>query len=464
MPRSKFPTFSFVAFALVILVLGPWTDVRGQEPDPAEEAVAAFNQAQDLHEKGDLAGAISLYDRSLEILPEFPEALYQRASAQLALGKTADAEASFRRAVELRPDWSLALAALGSLLVAQEKFTDAEPLLTKALALEDLNFPAFAAMTELRIKTKAKPATIEMLLGQITDLTAKANPPVSIWTSRAALESHLGQKTAARASINKALTLDPKNKNALIQSAEIALAASDTKRAEADAAMLDKISPGGDTQKLIRAQILYTNGDNAGATKIIDTLSPAKAAPLRARIKIATSSASELEKQLSENETDVALLGELCRLFRRENPEKALNFCRRATVAEPNNINHAVGLGAALVEAKQFAAAVLTLRKLIEIAPENATAHANLATALFQLKRYAEAKVELQWIAGAEPSSAGAFYFLGLAHDKLTEYPDAAANYQIFLRLATEAENKAEIEDVKRRLPELERLLKKRDK
>src|SRR5687768_6111761 len=226
-----------ILFALIAACAMP---LHAQEPDDVEAAVAVFNQAQDLHERGDLVGAVKLYDRSLDIMPEFPEAAYQRGSAQLALGKTADAEASLRRSIELRPDWSLALSALGSVLVQQEKFAEAETVLTKALSLDDLNFPAFAAMTELRVKTKAPAKTIEMLLGRITDLTAKANPPVTIWVSRAALENHLAQPTAARASINKALSLDPNNKNALIQSAEIAIAAGDTKRAAADAGALEK--------------------------------------------------------------------------------------------------------------------------------------------------------------------------------------------------------------------------------
>lgn len=453
---------SLAVAAVLALALCQY-DAHAQEMEAAEEAVAIFNQAQDLHEKGDLAGALKLYDRSLEILPEFPEAAYQRGSAQLALGKVADAESSFRRAVELRPDWSLAFSGLGAVLVQQEKFTEAEPVLTKALALDDLNFPAFAAMTELRIKTKASTATIEMLLGRITDLTAKANPPVSIWINRSALENHLGQKAAARSSINRALAIDPNNKNALIQSAEIAFAVADTKRAAADAALLEKLSPGSETAKLIRAEILYIEADNSGALKMLDLIAAAKAAPLRKRITAtAATNAAELEKQLAANEKDAAILGQLCRLYRRNEPEKAISYCRRASEAEPKNINHAVGFGAALVQAKQFDAAVVTLRKLLAAAPDNATARANLATALFQLKRFPEAKSEFLWLTNAQPKSAAAYYHLALTHDHLKEYVDAIANYQQFLRLATDAENKLEIEKVNLRLPDLQKLIKKK--
>jgi tetratricopeptide (TPR) repeat protein len=57
----------------------------GQDSEPAQDAVAIFNRAQDVHEKGDLAGAIKLYEQALKILPEFPEAEYQRGTAEIAL-------------------------------------------------------------------------------------------------------------------------------------------------------------------------------------------------------------------------------------------------------------------------------------------------------------------------------------------------------------------------------------------
>src|SRR3954454_4484371 len=85
----------------------------------SDQAIAVFNHGQDLHEKGDLAGAIAEYDKALKALPEFPEAEYQRAIAESALKNIPEAEASLRRATKLRSDWSLAWAMLGDVLVSK---------------------------------------------------------------------------------------------------------------------------------------------------------------------------------------------------------------------------------------------------------------------------------------------------------------------------------------------------------
>jgi tetratricopeptide (TPR) repeat protein len=139
---------------------------------------------------------------------------------------------------------------------------------------------------------------------------------------------------------------------------------------------------------------------------------------------------------------------------------KALDYCKRASEAEPNNLTYVIGFGAALVQAKQFESAVSIFRKITAIAPDNYTAHANLAIALFQLKRFAEAKTEYLWIAEKQPDLAITYYFLGIIYDTLTEYLDAIANYQQFQRLANPEKNKLEIDKINLRMPALQKLIK----
>ena len=165
---------------------------KAQGNTAADDPVALFNKAQEIHEKGDLAGAIQLYDKALKIMPEFPEAEYQRGIAMLALGKTDEAEKGFRRAVELRADWSLALSSLGSVLVQQAKYVEAGTVLAKAIDLDAQNFPALLAMTDLRLKTNAANPLLTELLARITELSTKANPPASVWVAKAELQRALG--------------------------------------------------------------------------------------------------------------------------------------------------------------------------------------------------------------------------------------------------------------------------------
>ncbi len=429
-----------------------------------EDAAALFNKAQDLHEKGDLAGAVEQYGKAIEIMPEFPEAEYQRAAALDSLGKKDEALKGYLRAAELRPEWAPANAAAGALLVRSGKYTDALPLLDKALAAAPTDPVALNALTELRIKTKADKAVLQDLLAKITPLTTNSKPAAGVWGSRAALEAALGRNEVARASLEKALASDPRDRGALYQLAFISANGGDLERARSLLASLESIAPADSGLHFLRATIFTNEGNTAAALKELD-LADARdplVADLRSKIAAAgTVDPAELEKLLAADPKNAGVLGRLCREYRRTAPAKALEYCRRASEAEPNNIDHAVGFAAALVQAKQYAAAVDLLRKLIGMSPENSTAHANLATALFQSGRFAEAAPEYDWLAQKQPTAATPHFFLGIVHDRLGELREAMTEYQAYLRLADPVENKDDIDKVTLRLPSLAREIKK---
>ncbi len=453
-----------LALILVMLAAVAAFAQDGDDAEPAD-AVALFQQGQDAHEKGEYAAAVELYQKAISAVADFPEAEYQRGHALLSLGKHDEAEKAFRRAVEIRPDWTLALANLGSLLVGKGAYDEAGKLLAKAIALDDQNALAYSALTELKLNSKASPAELKDLLSRLTALTGKAKTTAATWAARAALEAALGEKAAARSSFDRALELDPKNQFALTAKANSALDEGDVRGAEAALRTLEGVAATASPVKAVRARLLVAAGKPDEAVALLNAIkdpSPDIVA-LRDRIILSRSeSAPELEKQLEKNPADPFVLGRLCALYRTSDPARALELCRRASEADPANINHAVGFGAAMVQAGKYAEAVEALRRLQAASPENATIRANLATALFQLKRYPEAKAEYRWLAEKQPSSAITYYFLGITHDQLTEYADAMANYQLFLRHADAEKNKLEIEKVNLRLPGLQKQIKEK--
>jgi len=453
--------FLLLLLVNILLVLFPRSTL-GQEQAP-DDAVAVFNQAQDLHEKGDLTGAVKLYARALEIEPQFPEAEYQSAVAELGLGKTTDAEKAFRRALALREDWTLPMTALGSLLVQEGQNDEAEKLLSRVIELEPQNSGALSALVEFRLKTKAAAPVLQDLLTKISALSAKANPTASLWSAKAALELELGKRNAARASLASALNVDPKHKPALYQAADMALAESDVERARDIVKTLEELAPNSESLTILKAKLLAAEGKVDEALKLLETVAPSSsdAASLRKQLSLAgPATATDLEKQLSADPANAAILGRLCTVYRRDDPQKALAYCRRASETEPGNVNHAIGFAAALIQAKQYDTAVGILRQIIQLAPENWTAHANLATALFQQKRYKEAKPEFVWLTMKQSKLPAPYLFLGITFDQLGEYMDALANYQLFMKLADPTENRLDMEKVKLRLPELQRQVK----
>jgi len=456
--------FAVVVLTLMLSIFGFGANAFAQDDeDSSGEAIAFFNKGQDAHERGEFGVAIENYDKALKLIPEFPEAQLQRANAFQSLGKFAEAESAFRRTLELRDDWSLAMAGLGAVLVRRNSFVEAEKYLTRAIEVDDLNFPAYAAMTELRLKTKASKDVLTTLLVKLRNLTAKANPAASIWASRAALENALGDRKTALLSTARALEHDPKHQYALATSADIALIEHDPASADSFVRRLEALAPESESTKGLRARVLVEHGRIDEATALLNSITnpgPEVADLKRQLVAASTTDVATLETQLAADPQSAVILGKLCAAFRVGDPAKALDYCRRASEAEPNSVQPVVGYAAALVQAKRYDDAVVVLRRLLTIAPSNSTVRANLATALFQLKRYPEAKVEFRWLTEQKPDLAIAYYFLAIIHDSLLEFVDAAANYQQFLRLADRDSSKLEVEKVNLRLPVVQKLIK----
>jgi tetratricopeptide (TPR) repeat protein len=168
-----------------------------------------------------------------------------------------------------------------------------------------------------------------------------------------------------------------------------------------------------------------------------------------------------LEKALKTDTKNVSLLSRLCSLNRTANPQKALDYCRRAQELEPTEIKHAVGFGAALVQARQFDQAVELFRKLLAVEPKNFTARQNLALALYELKRYNESIEEFERLIEAKPDAPVIYFYLATANDFAGNYVAALGAYQKFLELAKPETNQLEIDKVKLRLPAVANQVKK---
>lgn len=468
-PFLSFPRlsgfFDLRSAAIFCLVLVPLfvMPVEAQEADDTDRAIALFNKGQDEHAKGNISEAIGAYKAALTIIEKFPEAEFQLATAYRQIGDKELAERSFKRAVEFREDWSLARSGLGAFLVDQERYSEAEVHLLRAIELDQQNFPAFAALSELRIRTNAKPTELRSLYATVAELSQKVRPPISIWIARGSLELALADRKAAASSFTRAMAMDATNVIAVRELALIAIDDGDATAAVGLADQLASISPNDPSLPVLRARILLANGKNEEADGLLATVKPQTSEILALREKIAAAVSTDVaafEKAVANDPKNISAIARLCVLYRKDDPARSLEFCKRASELEPNNIDHAIGYGAALVKAQNYPAAISVLRKLAQFAPENSTVRANLATALFHSKLYAEAKSEYNWLVERQPKLAVAYYYLGIVHDQLGEYLDAAANYQQFLRLAEADVNQLEIEKVNLRMPILQKQIK----
>ena len=459
---SKFINALLPATLLALLFTAA-SPTSAQSDDATAQAIASFQKGQDAHEKGDLAAAIELYTKALNWVPEFPEAELQRGNAYMSLGRDVEAERSFRKAIELRKDWSLPMASLGSLLVTHKKFDEAYGLLKRTLELDAMNPLALSATAELLIETGSNSETLRQHLGRMREFAGKVRPPVAVLTSKAALEATLGERAAAIESASRALQIDPNSRAALSLLANLALLENDVEKADAYVVKLESLFPKSLETITLRARSLFARGKKAQALTSLEAIqNPSEAVKaMIAQIKDGdVADLTGLEAKVQRTPDDPNVLTKLCVGFRVSSPGKALEYCRRASVLEPNEMSHAVNFGAALVQSKRYEEAIGLFRKLLTLQPEHATIRANLATALYQLKLLPEAKAEFQWLTEKQPESPAAYYFLAVIHDQLGEYLDAMANYQQYLKLADPESSKIDIDKVNLRLPALRKQIK----
>src|SRR6266850_793857 len=436
--------------------------------DTAADPVKLFELGQHAHALGEFEKALGFYEQAIKVKPEFPEAEFQRGNALISLGRFAEAETAFRRSIQLRKNWSLPYSALGALLMRGGRDREAEPLFREALLVDPKDNVALRMLSEIRLRGGDTREALDFA----RRATSNDEAPASAWIVQAIAERANGDKNAAKNILDRVLSGDAGNLAALMERADILAEEKNYDAAVTDLKTAEKLKPGDkvilsrlafvyqQAGKLEQAQAIaqaaglevqQTAGD--GKISVIGTSQEIEAAntddPMTAR--------KALEKLLEKNPRNAMLLARLGASFRTEDPNRSLEFYRRAADLQPDSAEYAVGYAASLVQARRFSAAAHILRQVIKSEPENYAAHANLATSLYELKLYGEALPEYEWLVAAKPDVIVAHYFIATAHDYLGQYPEALASYEKFLTSADPRTNQLEIEKIKLRLPTLRR-------
>jgi tetratricopeptide (TPR) repeat protein len=471
---GSYSRFAACAAALLLL-LACQTPTRAQTEDAfgdgAADPVKLFERGQSAHAHGDLLKALEFYEEAIKVRPEFPEAQFQRGNALLGLGRLAEAESGFRQAIELRKNWSLPYSSLGALLVRLNRDAEAEPVLRQAIKLETQNSLALRMLADVRLRAGDAKEAVELA----TRATVDTEAPASTWLLRAMAERTAGDNTRALESLNRVLEMDPANLSALMERAEVRIAGNDKERALADlkaAELLIKEKEGfarlaADYQLAGRVDEAQRVGAAAGLNRTSGDAGQSGQGVIGTPEEIEAANSDDppvarkaLETLLKKNPDNAMLLARLGAAFRTADPNRSLDYYKRATAIEPANAEYATGYSSALVQARRFMEAVAVLRRVVAATPNNYAAHANLATALYELKQFAPALDEYGWLLKAKPDLIVTYFFIATAHDNLGEYPQALSAYESFLSRADATTNQLEIEKVKLRLPSLRRQIK----
>ena len=439
--------------------------------DDATDPVRLFERGQSAHARGELERAIGFYEQALKVRPEFPEAEFQRGNALASLGRLPEAEAAFRAAISYKKNWAMPHSALGALLMRQSRDKDAEQSFQQALAIDSKESLALRLLSEIKLRAGDAKSALELA----KRATAIPEAPAVAWVGLAIAEKANGDKVAAKTTLDRVLADEPQNLAALMERADLYTDEKNFELAITDLKAAAKLKP---DDKAVLSRLAYAL-QQAGKTD--EAAAAAKAAGLEVQpptgngaagvvgtpeeIEAANSSdpvvaRKALEKLLEKNPRSAMLLGRLGASYRTDDPARSLDFYRRAAEIQPDAPEHALGYGAALVQARRFGDAAHILKQVVKASPDNYAAHANLAIALYELKRYQESIPEYEWLLEKKPDATVAHYFIATAHDYLGEYPEALASYEKFLSLADGKTNQLEIDKVKLRLPSLQRQIK----
>jgi tetratricopeptide (TPR) repeat protein len=466
---SFWKSLLLTATCLALLSASPAAYSQEAFGDDAADPVRLFERGQSAHARGELEKAIGFYEQALKVRPEFPEAEFQRGNALASLGRLPEAEAAFRAAISYKKNWALPHSALGALLMRQSRDKEAEQSFQQALAIDSKESLALRLLSEIKLRAGDARSALELA----KRATAIPEAPAAAWIGLAVAQKASGDKVAAKTTLDHVLADEPQNLAALMERADLYVDEKNFELAIADLKAAAKLKP---DDKAVLSRLAYAL-QQAGKTN--EAAAAAKAAGLEVQtpasnggvvgtpeeIEAANSAdpvvaRKALEKLLEQNPRSAMLLGRLGASYRTDDPARSLDFYRRAAEIQPDAPEHAVGYGAALVQARRFADAVQILRRVVKASPENYAAHANLALALYELKRYPESISEYEWIVTNKPDAVVAHYFIATAHDYLGEYPEALASYEKFLSLADPKTNQLEIDKIKLRLPSLQRQIK----
>jgi tetratricopeptide (TPR) repeat protein len=470
----------------------PWGPHRTGLSVPAQDgvsaqarahAVAKFEAGQAAHEQGRLAEAIELYTAALEQLPDFPEALYQRAAAYFALDRWEESETDLRRLLERErellgeeaaPDPAAAAflarahTLLTEVLLQRHRLAEAQAHLERARALDPRFQRARIVGASLALARKA-PAEALAELQRASEL---GPPTAAFYVLLGLAREQMGDDEAAMQAYDRAIALDPHALAARERRSHLWLKRKEYARAIEDLEVLARARPTTAADARL-AEAYALAGRIEDAIALFQKILAREPTHRHARESViallertgrqaeALAHAQAWAEASPRDPRAQTLLGEL---LLETDPEKAARALAEAARLEPENLTARANLGVALLKLRRFPEAIEVFTEVLARDPNHSSAHAGLGTAYFELKDYAQAAREFAWVVEHKPETAVAYYFLAICYDRLREYERALSMYERFLALADPAKHRTEIESVHFRLPALRRSIEEAGK
>ncbi len=408
----------------------------------AAQAQAKLREALRLHQAGQLEQARQLYEATLKIDPQNPDALhllgvasaqsgdhqraidligkaigvnannavyyYNRGAALQKLNRLNEAIASYDKTLALKPDFVDAYNSRGNALQDLKRFEEAIACYDRVVALKPTHAEAHInkgnALLAVRRFSEAVTSYDKALKVQSNYVEAHANRGLALFELR--------RFEDAVASYDKALALQPDNADGYCDR-------------------------GHALQQLERFQEAIANYDAALAVAPDHPDAHTNRGNAMAALRRFDEAIASYDKAITLNANNAeAHYNRSNALAALQRLSEAAAGYDRALLLDPDNIEAYLGRGRALHGLKQFDRAVASYDKALARKPESAEAHTDRGLALQELKRFEEAVASYDKALALNPNNAEAHNNRGVALHALRRFDPAIASFDTALALA----------------------------
>jgi tetratricopeptide (TPR) repeat protein len=356
MVRFPLPVFLFFLFA------APAAALPGQPP-PGPDSDRLFARALELHQAGDMLGAIDTYKAALRLEPNRPDALSNLGAAYVRLGQYDDAIAQYEAALKVDPDGTAIRLNLALAFYKSARPNEAIPQLRRVVASDPGAKNAYLVLADCYLQT-----------GQNQEVVSLLKPREGMFENDLAFAYvlgtallHLENLEEGQAYVDRIFGAgESAEAHLLMGIAHLGRQDFQSAREELEKAV--KLNPRLPTAQSLYGRSLLTLGDQEGAER-----------------------AFRRELDLNVNDFDANLqLGNLRR--RSQRLEEASAYLERAVTIRPDDLAARKLLADLRLQTGRTEEAVQMLELIVKQAPDLVEAHVQLATAYNRLKRTEEAQ------------------------------------------------------------------------
>jgi tetratricopeptide (TPR) repeat protein len=344
-------------FLIVLLVCVLRVEFHGQTP-PAQEFDKLVARAVQLHEAGDILGAVDAYSAALEIEPKHPGVRSNLGAAYVRLGKYDEAIEQYRAALRVEGANPAFRLNLGLAYYKAVRLPEAIEAFEAVLAASPGNAQAVLLLADALLQSGKFQQVIDLLTPRETQFASDLAFGYVLGTALL----RTGQRDRAQVYLDRIFRLGESAEAHLLMGTAL-METRDYPGAVAELQKALAINPDLPTMRTVYARALLGSGDQESAVR-------------------------ELRRALLAAPNDFEANLTLAALLRRDGQHQdAVGYFKRAHQLRPQDATARLGLAGSLLSQGELEESRALLEGLVAEVPDYTEAHVLLATCYYRLKR-----------------------------------------------------------------------------